>query len=90
MVSTRPNAAAYARVSYGRELRGDVNGAAEAMQMARQATTVIGQGKVKVARGDRDGALAIYRRATEAHANARVVLHAARIREASAHQNRRD
>jgi tetratricopeptide (TPR) repeat protein len=105
MVTMRPNAAAYARVAYGRELRGDLNGAAEAMRMAEQATSVqdpeaqawyaaqvgelylrtehvkdadrayrraaflfpnyphamVGQGKVKVALGDHDGALAIYR-----------------------------
>ena len=104
MAAMRPSAAAYARASYGRELRGDLNGALEAMQMARQATTgedpeaqawygaqlgelflkmgkldlanreyrraafaypnyppaMIGQGKVQAARGDREGALAIY------------------------------
>ncbi len=105
MVTMRPNAAAYARVAYGRELRGNLNGAAEAMRMAEQATPVqdpeaqawyaaqmgelylrmgkledadrayrraaflfpdyphamVGQGKVKVALGDPDGALAIFR-----------------------------
>jgi tetratricopeptide (TPR) repeat protein len=104
MISMRPHAAAYARVAYGRELRGDLAGAAEAMQMAAEATNgqdseaqawyaaqlgelylrmqkldeagreyrraaflypdyplaMIGQGKVRVARGDRDGALEIY------------------------------
>ena len=39
MATMRPTAAAYARVSYGRELRGDLNGAVEAMRMAGQATT---------------------------------------------------
>jgi tetratricopeptide (TPR) repeat protein len=39
MVSLRPNADAYARVSYARELRGDLEGALEAMQMAADATT---------------------------------------------------
>jgi len=104
MMSMRPNAAAYARVAYARELRGDVDGALEAMQMAAKATppqdpeaqawydtqigelylkrgklteagrefrraaflfpdypaAMVGQGKLSVARGDRDGALAIY------------------------------
>jgi tetratricopeptide (TPR) repeat protein len=104
MMALRPNAAAYARVAYARELQGDVGGALAAMQRAAKATApndpeaqawyaaqtgelylelhqldaadrefrraiflfptyplaVIGQGKVRVARGDREGALAIY------------------------------
>ena len=104
MMALRPNAAAYARVAYARELQGDVAGALAAMQMAAQATApndpeaqawyaaqkgelylklhklddadrefrravflfpnyplaVTGQGKVQVARGDREAALAIY------------------------------
>jgi len=104
MMAMRPNAAAYARVAYARELQGDVGGALAAMQMAAQATApndpeaqawyaaqkgelylklhklddadrefrravflfptsplaVTGQGKVQAARGDRDGALAMY------------------------------
>ena len=104
MMSLRPNAGAYARVAYARELRGDLDGALEAMQLAADATpphdpearawyatqlgelylkcdrlvdadreyrraaflypgyplATIGQAKVKAARGDRDGALAIY------------------------------
>jgi tetratricopeptide (TPR) repeat protein len=104
MMSTRPSSAAYARVAYGRELRGDLGGAIEAMGMAEQATpgqdaearawyaaqlgelylrlgeldeadreyrraafafpnyphAMIGQGKVKAARGDFDGALVVY------------------------------
>jgi tetratricopeptide (TPR) repeat protein len=104
MVTMRPSATAYARVAYGRELRGDLDGAVQAMQMAEQATPVqdleaqawyaaqvaelilrmgklddadreyrralflfpnyphamVGRGKVKVARGDGEGALAIY------------------------------
>src|SRR5579864_8523017 len=104
MVSMRPSATAYARVAYARELRGDLNGAVTAMQMAEQSTAVqdpearawyaaqigelslrlgrlvdadreyhraaflypayphamIGEGKVKAARGDRNGALAVY------------------------------
>ena len=104
MVAMRPSAAAYARVAYARELRGDLVGALQAMQMAVEATipqdpeaqawyvshvaelylriekideaereycraasifpnhpsAMVGQGKVKAARGDRDGALAIY------------------------------
>jgi tetratricopeptide (TPR) repeat protein len=39
MASLRPNADAYARISYGRELRGDLTGALEAMQMAADATS---------------------------------------------------
>jgi tetratricopeptide (TPR) repeat protein len=104
MMALRPNAAAYARVAYARELQGDADGALAAMQRAAKATApndpeaqawyaaqtgelylklhqvdnadrefrravflfpnyplaVIGQGKVRVARGDREGALAIY------------------------------
>ena len=37
MTAMRPNAAAYARVSYARELRGDLDGSVEAMQMAANA-----------------------------------------------------
>jgi tetratricopeptide (TPR) repeat protein len=103
MMSMRPSAAAYARVSYARELRGDLDGAFEAMRLAADAAApqdleaqawystqlgelhlkhgqltdadrefrraaflypnyplaVVGQGKVKAARGD-DGALEIY------------------------------
>jgi tetratricopeptide (TPR) repeat protein len=103
MMAKRPSAAAYARVAYARELRGNLEGALQAMQMAAAATppedpeaqawytaqlgelslrmgqlddadrdyrraaflfpkyphAMIGLGKVKVARGDRDGALAI-------------------------------
>jgi len=39
MAAMRPNADAYARVSYARELRGDLAGALEAMQMAASATS---------------------------------------------------
>ena len=104
MMTLRPNAAAYARVAYARELQGDVEGALAAMQMASKATApndpesqawyaaqtgelylklrrldeadrefrravflfpnyplaMFGRGKVLVARGDRDGALAVY------------------------------
>jgi tetratricopeptide (TPR) repeat protein len=104
MMTLHPSAAAYARVSYARELRGDLQGALHAMDLAEKATppqdpesqawyathigelylklgmldeanrkyryatfvyanyplAVIGQGKVKVARRDRDGALALY------------------------------
>src|SRR4029453_8385119 len=37
MVSLRPNLASYARVAYARELTGDLVGAHEAMQLAREA-----------------------------------------------------
>jgi tetratricopeptide (TPR) repeat protein len=104
MMARRPSAAAYARVAYARELRGNLEGALQAMQMAAAATppqdpealawyaaqlgelslrmgnldaadrdyrraafffpkyphAMVGLGKVNVARGDRDGALAIY------------------------------
>jgi tetratricopeptide (TPR) repeat protein len=104
MMSMRPGAAVYARVSYARELRGDLQGALQAMELAEKSTppqdpeaqawyathigelylrmgrldesdrafrraafvfpnyplATIGQGKVKVARGDRDGALVSY------------------------------
>jgi len=39
MMTMRPNAAAYARAAYSRELQGDLNGAVEAMRMAGVATT---------------------------------------------------
>jgi tetratricopeptide (TPR) repeat protein len=38
MVTMRPGAAAYARVSYARELQGNLRGAIEAMKMAAEAT----------------------------------------------------
>jgi tetratricopeptide (TPR) repeat protein len=104
MMALRPNAGAYARTAYARELQGDVEGALAAMQLAAKATApsdpeaqawyaaqtgelylklrklddanrefrravflfpnyplaAIGQGKVRVAHGDREGALAIY------------------------------
>jgi tetratricopeptide (TPR) repeat protein len=104
MVSMRPSADAYARVSYARELQGDLPGALKIMRLAENATTahdleakawyaahtgelllrmseledaereyrraaflypdyphaMIGLGKVRVARGDRDGALEIF------------------------------
>jgi len=105
MASIRPGADAYARISYARELRGDLAGALEAMELAGAATSphdaeakawytaqtgeltlrmgrladaerayrhavffypdyphaVVGLGKVKMARGERDAALAIFR-----------------------------
>ncbi|HEY7448203.1 MAG TPA: tetratricopeptide repeat protein [Vicinamibacterales bacterium] len=39
MMSLRPSAAAYARVAYARELQGNLPGALEAMELAREATT---------------------------------------------------
>ena len=104
MVAMRPSATAYARVAYARELRGDLDGAVDAMHLAEQATAaedsearawhaaqlgelyirkgrladaereyrrslflypdyphaMVGAGMVKAARGDRQGALAIY------------------------------
>ena len=104
MVSMRPSADAYARVSYARELQGDLPGALKIMRMAADATTahdleakawytahtgelylrmgslteaereyrraaflfadyphaMVGLGKVRAARGDRDGALEMF------------------------------
>ena len=104
MMSMRPSAAAYARVAYARELRGDLAGALQAMQLAATSTppqdpearawyatqvgelqlklgrvpeadrefrravfvypnyplAIVGQGKVQVARGQHDDALATY------------------------------
>jgi len=104
MMSLRPSAAAYARVAYARELRGEPTGALEAMQLAFSASApqdpeaqawhatqvgelllklgripdadrefrravffyptyplaMIGQGKVRVARGEMDEALTLY------------------------------
>ena len=104
MVALRPGAGSYARVAYARELQGNLAGALQAMEMARQATAandpeaqawygaqagdlhlrmgqlpdaereyrraaflfsqhpfaMIGQGKAAAARGDREGALAIF------------------------------
>ena len=104
MVAMRPSATAYARVAYARELRGDLDGAVDAMHLAEQAAAaqdsearawyaaqlgelylrmgrladadreyrrsvflypdyphaMVVAGKVKAARGDRQGALALY------------------------------
>jgi tetratricopeptide (TPR) repeat protein len=104
MVAMRPSATAYARVAYARELRGDLDGAVDAIQLSQQAAAaedsearawyaaqlgelylrmgrladadreyrrsmflypnyphaMVGAGKVKDARGDRQGALALY------------------------------
>ena len=40
MVAMRPSAAAYARIAYARELKGDLDGALRAMLMAQHATPV--------------------------------------------------
>jgi tetratricopeptide (TPR) repeat protein len=104
MVALRPGADAYARVSYARELQGDLPGALKIMRLAENATSahdseakawyaahsgelylrmgqpgdaereyrrsaflfpdyphaMVGMGKVRAARGDRDGALEIF------------------------------
>jgi tetratricopeptide (TPR) repeat protein len=39
MATLRPNAASYARISYARELQGDIDGAIDAMRMAIEATS---------------------------------------------------
>jgi tetratricopeptide (TPR) repeat protein len=43
MIDLRPDLASYSRVSYARELRGDVSGAIAAMKSAQSATSVSGE-----------------------------------------------
>ena len=79
MVSMRPNAAAYARVAYGRELSGDPEGALSAMQLAQQATAVhdvesqawyaAQVGELYLRMGKLDDAEREFRRATFAYPN---------------------
>jgi tetratricopeptide (TPR) repeat protein len=71
MVDTEPGVAAYARVSYARELRGDVRGAIEAMAAAEEisgtasdaAWTSTNVGQLRLRSGDVDGAARDFRRA---------------------------
>jgi tetratricopeptide (TPR) repeat protein len=72
LVDLRPNLAALARVSYLRELHGDVDGALAAMQDAETAGSgqpfdlaivVAFEGDVRFSHGDVDGAAAAYQRA---------------------------
>jgi tetratricopeptide (TPR) repeat protein len=74
MAGMRPNAAAYARVAYARELGGDLDGALEAMQMAANATAerdpeaqawyAAQLGELYLRRGTLDAAEREYRHAT--------------------------
>jgi tetratricopeptide (TPR) repeat protein len=76
MVDTLPSVASYARVSYARELLGDVPGAIRAMAAARDlagtpADTAWANyqlGELAFNRGDLDGAKAAYRRGAAADA----------------------
>lgn len=74
LASLKPGVAAYARVSYARELRGDVAGAIEAMELAVDAATGAPEpmawtrvqlGKLHWSRGDIAGAEAAYREALD-------------------------
>jgi tetratricopeptide (TPR) repeat protein len=70
MVDTRPNLASYARVSYARELVGDLDGAQEAMERAFDAAGSLGDaawashelGHLAWKHGDVDAAAAWYER----------------------------
>jgi tetratricopeptide (TPR) repeat protein len=74
MVDLRPNLGSYARVSYQRELHGDVEGAVEAMELARQASSSAADiafaeyylGELAWHRGDVDNAAGHYRSALRA------------------------
>jgi tetratricopeptide (TPR) repeat protein len=70
MVDTRPDLASYARVSYARELQGDVRGAVRAMTLAFDAAATPGDaawaafqlGELAFGSGDVAGAASWYRR----------------------------
>lgn len=72
MVDLRPDLSSYSRVAYARELYGDLNGAAEAMELAVSAGgpsienaewTRVQLGNLRFAQGDLRGAEAQYQRA---------------------------
>lgn len=97
MVDLRPDLASYTRVSYARELTGDVDGAIEAMRRAAEAGgsrgegvawTLVQLGHLEFNRGDLDAAEVEYERALEAFSNF-VPAHAgiARVRAASGDYN---
>lgn len=73
IVDTRPDLAAYARVSYARELQGDIDGAIGAMEAAEQAATAPSSaafavhqlGELEWNRGNADEAVEHYRRALD-------------------------
>jgi tetratricopeptide (TPR) repeat protein len=73
MVDLRPNLSSYARVSYQRELHGDVPGAVAAMESALRASSSVGNktfalyhlGQLAWDQGDLDGAAANYQAAVE-------------------------
>ena len=74
MVDTKPTLSAYARVSYARELLGDVSGAIRSMEVARDvagsaadiAWTSFHLGELRFNRGDVAGAAREYRAGTQA------------------------
>ncbi len=74
MVDTKPTLSAYARVSYARELLGDVDGAIRSMEVARDvagsaadlAWTSFHLGELRFNRGDVDGAAREYRAGMQA------------------------
>ncbi len=71
LVNLRPDTAAYARVSYARELQGDMAGALAAMELARDAAGTRSErafadhylGEIQFSRGSVDEAVSLYRRA---------------------------
>ena len=74
MVDTKPTLSAYARVSYAREMVGDVDGAIRSMEVARDvagsaadlAWTSFHLGELRFNRGDVDGAAREYRAGVQA------------------------
>lgn len=73
MIDRRPDLAAYARISYARELQGDVDGAVTAMEAAESAApsnsdaafAAYQLGQLEWNRGDAKAAVADYRRALQ-------------------------
>jgi tetratricopeptide (TPR) repeat protein len=74
MAELKPSLAAYSRISYARELLGDIPGAIEAMELALDAArgaaeptawTQVQLGKLHFSRGDLDTAETLYRKALE-------------------------
>lgn len=73
MIDSRPDLAAYSRISYARELQGDVDGAITAMKAAESAAgsksdasfAAYQLGQLEWNRGHADAAVADYRRALE-------------------------
>lgn len=73
MIDRRPDLAAYARISYARELQGDIDGAVEAMEAAESAASsrtdaafaAFQLGELEWNRGEPEAAMADYERAQE-------------------------